>query len=97
MKQTAENKMTKSYIGLGSNLGNRLGNIRFALAAMGQMVGNIAHQWRQPLNVLSLDLANILDAHQYGQLTDEYLAATIHNVVKYKRKYDVIFFREDTL
>ena len=40
MKQTAENKKTKSYIGLGSNLGNRLGNIRFALAAMGQMPGS---------------------------------------------------------
>jgi len=40
MKQTAENKKTKTYIGLGSNLGNRLGNIRFALAAMGQMPGS---------------------------------------------------------
>ncbi|MDO9693815.1 MAG: 2-amino-4-hydroxy-6-hydroxymethyldihydropteridine diphosphokinase [Candidatus Latescibacteria bacterium] len=40
MKQTAENKRTRSYIGLGSNLGNRLGNIRFALAAMGQMPGS---------------------------------------------------------
>lgn len=40
MKQSAGNKRTKSYIGLGSNLGNRLGNIRFALAAMGQMPGS---------------------------------------------------------
>jgi len=40
MKQAAENKKTKSYVGLGSNLGNRLGNIRFALAAMGQMPGS---------------------------------------------------------
>lgn len=40
MKQSAGNKKTKSYIGLGSNLGNRLGNIRFALAAMGQMPGS---------------------------------------------------------
>ncbi|MBI4726774.1 2-amino-4-hydroxy-6-hydroxymethyldihydropteridine diphosphokinase [candidate division TA06 bacterium] len=40
MKQTSENKKTKSYVGLGSNLGNRLGNIRFALAAMGQMPGS---------------------------------------------------------
>jgi signal transduction histidine kinase len=43
------------------------------LAAMGEMIGNIAHQWRQPLGALGLVLANILDARRYGQLTDGYL------------------------
>jgi len=42
-------------------------------AAMGEMLGNIAHQWRQPLNALALALANIQDAHQYGELTEAYL------------------------
>lgn len=41
------------------------------LAAMGEMVHNIAHQWRQPLNAVNLILANIQDAHHYGELDEE--------------------------
>ena len=41
------------------------------LAGMGEMIGNIAHQWRQPLNVLGLIIENIKDAYAYGELTKE--------------------------
>jgi signal transduction histidine kinase len=37
-------------------------------AAMGEMLGNIAHQWRQPLNALSFVLANLRDAARHGEL-----------------------------
>lgn len=52
------------------------------LASMGEMIGNIAHQWRQPLNALSLVLINIADAHEYKELTDEYLNKQISNGTK---------------
>lgn len=42
-------------------------------AAMGEMIGNIAHQWRQPLNALSLLLANIKDAYTYNELDAAYM------------------------
>lgn len=37
-------------------------------AAMGEMIGNIAHQWRQPLNALGLVLVNLQDSSQAGEL-----------------------------
>ncbi len=48
------------------------------LAAMGEMVANIAHQWRQPLNALAMVQANLSDAHRYKDLTDEYLLDSLH-------------------
>ncbi len=43
------------------------------LAAMGEMIGNIAHQWRQPINALNLLLVNIKDAYDFGELTEKEL------------------------
>jgi PAS domain S-box-containing protein len=37
-------------------------------AAMGEMIGNIAHQWRQPLNALGLVLSNLKDAYAFGEM-----------------------------
>ncbi|MBJ6725275.1 PAS domain-containing protein [Geomesophilobacter sediminis] len=42
-------------------------------AAMGEMIGNIAHQWRQPLNALALMIQSLSVEKQLGELTEEYL------------------------
>ncbi|MBT1072854.1 cache domain-containing protein [Pelotalea chapellei] len=43
-------------------------------AVMGEMIGNIAHQWRQPLNTLALIFQELLITYQGGGFTEEYLA-----------------------
>lgn len=47
------------------------------MAAIGEMMGNIAHQWRQPINALSLVLNKILVQHQMGKLTEEKMTKNI--------------------
>ncbi len=43
------------------------------MAAMGEMIGVIAHQWRQPLNAISLLISDVMDAYKYNELNGEYL------------------------
>ena len=41
---------------------------------MGEMIGAIAHQWRQPLNALSLVMQNIRMQHRSNRLTEQSMA-----------------------
>lgn len=40
------------------------------LASMGEMIGNIAHQWRQPLSVISTGATGIKIQKEFNQLSD---------------------------
>ncbi|UFS69444.1 response regulator [Geomonas sp. RF6] len=47
------------------------------MAAMGEMIGFIAHQWRQPLNVLGAVIQEVELAFQAGDLTEDYLESRV--------------------
>lgn len=51
------------------------------LAAMGEMLGAIAHQWRQPLNALALLLQDLKDAYQFGEISNEYFDNSVHKAM----------------
>lgn len=61
-------------------------------AAMGEMIGNIAHQWRQPLNTLGLVVQNIAIDYQDGLLNQnsltEYKNTAIDTIQKMSRTID---------
>ena len=41
------------------------------MAAMGEMIGNIAHQWRQPLSAITTASSGMKLKQEYGMLTNE--------------------------
>lgn len=59
------------------------------LAAMGEMIGNIAHQWRQPLNALGLIVQDFKMAYEYGELNEKYIDEEVGKakaIIKYMSK-----------
>jgi len=52
---------------------------KFRLVAMGEMIANIAHQWRQPLGSLSLVISNLEDAYNHDELEESYFRETVEN------------------
>ncbi|MEA1916021.1 MAG: hybrid sensor histidine kinase/response regulator [Campylobacterota bacterium] len=52
------------------------------MAAMGEMISAIAHQWRQPLNTLALYIQDIEGAYEDDALNDKYINNTISQSMK---------------
>jgi PAS domain S-box-containing protein len=44
------------------------------MAVMGEMIGAIAHQWRQPLNSLGMTVQDVEVAYKFGEVDEKYLA-----------------------
>jgi len=52
------------------------------LATMGEMIGAIAHQWKQPINSLAILVQDIKDAHQHNELDTAYLNNNVSQAMK---------------
>ncbi len=61
------------------------------LAAMGEMVGAIAHQWRQPLNSLNINIQNLDDDFEDGLVNKKFVDSFIH------KQTDTIKFMSKTI
>ncbi|WP_299549830.1 HAMP domain-containing sensor histidine kinase [uncultured Helicobacter sp.] len=56
------------------------------LASMGEMIGNIAHQWRQPLNALMLLIQTFKVKSQNGKLTKEFIELQVEDGLKIAKR-----------
>ncbi|PHO11938.1 histidine kinase [Malaciobacter marinus] len=52
------------------------------MASMGEMIGNIAHQWRQPLSLISTVSSGIKMQKEFGTLTDKDLDESVDAITK---------------
>jgi len=52
------------------------------LAAMGEMIGNIAHQWRQPLNTLGLLIQELPRYYERDMFSKEYLESNVSRAMQ---------------
>ena len=71
------------------------------MASMGEMMESIAHQWRQPLSIISVSSSGIKMQKELDMLTDEFLLTSCDNITNSaKHLSDTIddfrsFFQED--
>ena len=52
------------------------------MASMGEMMESIAHQWRQPLSIISTSSSGIKMQKEFGMLTDEKLFLSCDNITE---------------
>jgi len=52
------------------------------MASLGTMIGNIAHQWRQPLSVISTSASGVQIKNELGLLDSQELDALMDSIVK---------------
>jgi signal transduction histidine kinase len=56
--------------------------VQSRFSAMGEMIANIAHQWRQPLNIIKSSISLVIFQRQMGKLTDESFEQGTEGVIR---------------
>lgn len=61
------------------------------LVAMGEMMGSIAHQWRQPLNELNINIEMLEEFYESGAIDEEFISKFV------SKNTDILRFLSNTI
>lgn len=71
------------YLGIAKDVTqSKLIESQSKLASMGEMIGNIAHQWRQPLSAISTIASGVHVKSEFGQLNEEELLEDMDHITE---------------
>ncbi len=78
-----KNNIIYGYIGIAKDITQRkILESQSKLASMGEMIGNIAHQWRQPLSVISTIASGIKVKNEFDKLEIPSLLLDMDYIIK---------------
>ncbi len=80
LNRSLESRITESVAELRKN--DQIMILKCRQAAMGEMIHNISHQWRQPLNTLGMVIQNMCYEFDAGQITPEKMACYTEQVME---------------
>jgi PAS domain S-box-containing protein len=52
------------------------------MATVGEMIANIAHQWKQPLNALSIISQDLAETYTMGKMNNEYMDKQVDTMIR---------------
>jgi len=80
LNETLEQRITKAVHELRDK--DRMLIIQGRQAVMGEMISNISHQWRQPLNMLGLLAQELQATYKHGMFSTEYVDTNVKKTME---------------
>lgn len=89
-RKNLENSLEQYSVMLESRVAKRTAELRekdrqllqqSRMAAMGEMINNIAHQWRQPLNTLGMNIQSLLLFYDMGDFDRDFLETSCNDAM----------------